>query len=248
MRTKTVLTFTLILAGLVIGACSAAQAAPPLQDGEGTTPQRTITVTGVGSVKLTPDIARISIGVQTQNEDAGTAVTENNTAAQEIMDALADFGIAEDDIQTSDFSIWPQQEYDQDGNITGTTYMVQNTVNVTVRELDQMGDLLDSVVSSGANSVYGISFDVADRTAAEAQALEAAVANADAQAATLAGAASVQKGDVISISSYSVSPPVIPFERFGMGGGAAQEASAAPITPGQLEIQSSVIVVYQIVP
>jgi uncharacterized protein YggE len=248
MRKKTIVTFILLAAALIIGACSAAQAAPPLQDSEGAALQRTITVNGVGSVKLTPDIAHISIGVQTQNEDAGAAVAENNTAAQEIMDALADFGVAEADIQTSDFSIWPQQEYDPDGNITGTTYLVQNTVNVTVRELDQMGDLLDSVVSSGANSVYGISFDVADRTAAEAEALEAAVANADAQAATLAGAANVERGEVISMSSYSASPPVFPFDRFGMGGGAAQEASAAPITPGQLEIQSSVVIVYQIVP
>ena len=246
MRTKNFLVLSLMALALGIGACTAAQAAPVIQEGDSSGPERTITVTGTGSVALTPDIAHISIGVQTQNEDAAQAVAENNAKAQEIMDSLADFGVAEEDIRTSDFSIWPQQEYDPDGSIRGTTYSVQNTVHVTVRDLDTLGELLDAVVTSGANNIYGIQFDVADRTAAEAQALEAAVRNADSQAGILAGAAEVERGEVLSMNSYSGTPPSIPFDRYGIGGAAAE--AAVPITPGQLEVLANVLVVYQILP
>jgi uncharacterized protein YggE len=245
MRTRTTLIAVLIIAGLLISACSTAQAAPPLQTDGSTAPERSITVTGTGSVTLDPDIAHISIGVQTQNEDAGAAVNENNTSSQEILDTLADFGIADSDVRTTDFSIWPQQEYNEDGTVRRTVYMVQNTVNVTVRDLDQLGDLLDAVVTSGANNIYGITFDVADRSAAEAEALEAAVADADTQANILAASAQVERGDVLSMSTSQVPSPYLPFYGAG-GGGAAMEAAAAPITPGQLEIQATVLVVYQI--
>jgi uncharacterized protein YggE len=245
MRTRTTLIAVLIIAALMISACSAAQAAPGLQTEGSTTPTRSITVTGTGSVSLDPDIAHISIGVQTQNEDAGAAVNENNTSSQEILDTLADFGVADADVRTTDFSIWPQQEYNEDGTVRRTVYMVQNTVNVTVRDLTQLGDLLDAVVTSGANNIFGISFDVADRSAAEAEALEAAVADADSQANILAASAQVERGEVLSMSTSQAASPYLPLYGVG-GGGAAMEAAAAPITPGQLEIQSTVIVIYQI--
>jgi uncharacterized protein YggE len=247
MRTK--IYFGLIFMSLAVltAACTAAQAAPASQAEDPSGIERTITVTGVGTVSLIPDIANISIGVQTQNEDAAEAVAENNAMAQEIMETLADFGIAEDDIRTSDFSIWPQQDYDPNGDIRATTYSVQNTVHVTVRDLDDLGDLLDAVVTSGANTIFGINFDAADRTSAEAEALEAAVENADAQAEILAGAANIERGEVLSMSSGSSGPPIIPLDRFGIGGAAA-ESAVAPISPGQLEIHATVLVVYQIAP
>jgi uncharacterized protein YggE len=240
MRTKSTIIVVLIIAGLMISACSAAQAAPGLQTDGSTAPVRSITVTGTGSVTLDPDI-----GVQTQNEDAGAAVNENNASSQEILDTLADFGVADADVRTTDFSIWPQQEYNEDGTVRRTVYMVQNTVNVTVRDLNQLGDLLDAVVTSGANNIFGITFDVADRSAAEAQALEAAVADADTQANILASSAQVERGEVLSMSTSQTASPYLPLYGVG-GGGAAMEAAAAPITPGQLEILATVIIVYQI--
>jgi uncharacterized protein len=237
---------TLIALAILAGACTAAQAAPSPQNETNSGQDRTITVNGTGTVTLTPDIARISIGVQTKNIDAAAAVGENNDMSQSIMAALSNLGISDDDIRTSDFSIWPQQEYDNNGNLTGTSYMVQNTVNVTVRNLDQLGNLLDAAVQAGANNIYGITFDVADRTAAEAKALVSAVENANAQAEVLAGAANISVGEVISMNSYA-SPPPTPYYGFGVGGGAAAE-SAAPISPGQLDITTNVTVVYQILP
>jgi hypothetical protein len=189
-------------------------------------------------------MATISVGVRTEDRDAAEAVASNNAQAESITQALVGMGIDEQDIQTSNFSIYPQQQYDDQGNLIGTTYVVENTVYVTVRDLDQLGVLLDAVVQTGANNIYGIQFDVEDRDSALTEARQLAVENAQAQAQELAQAAGVTLGELQSISSYT-SMPVPVFE--GKGGGAADvAASTVPISPGQLSITADVSVVYAI--
>lgn len=152
-------------------------------------------------------------------------------------------GVAENDIQTSNFSIYPQQQYDDQGNIISTIYVVENTVLVKIRDLDTLGDVLDTAVSNGANSIYGITFDVEDKTAAQSDARENAVADAEAKATELAQAAGVSLGQIQTISE-ATSYPVY----YDMRGGGAAEAAAStvPISPGQLTITSDVTVVYVI--
>jgi uncharacterized protein YggE len=133
-------------------------------------PQRTITVTGTGMVTLTPDIAYINIGVHSQDASASVALTDNSTKAQAIIEVIKAAGVAEKDIQTTNFSIYPQQQYDNNGNMTGILYVVENTVYVTVRDLSTLGSLLDATVRAGANTINSISFDLADKTAALSQA------------------------------------------------------------------------------
>jgi hypothetical protein len=204
---------------------------------------RTISVTGKGEVPLTPDIARITIGVRTQGVDVAEAVASNNTQAQEVVEALQEMGVAERDIQTSNFSIYPQQQYDERGQVIDTTFVVENTVYVTVRELESLGDLLDVAVGRGANSIYGIQFDVEEKGGAVSEARQVAVEDARAQAQELAEAAGVQLGDIQSISAISSYPGPI-FD--GRGAAAEQAASTVPISPGQLIITAEVSVVYEI--
>jgi hypothetical protein len=204
---------------------------------------RTISVTGKGEVPLTPDIARITIGVRTQGVDVAEAVASNNTQAQEVVEALQEMGVAERDIQTSNFSIYPQQQYDERGQVIDTTFVVENTVYVTVRELESLGDLLDVAVGLGANSIYGIQFDVEEKGGAVSEARQVAVEDARAQAQELAEAAGVQLGDIQSISAISSYPGPI-FD--GRGAAAEQAASTVPISPGQLIITAEVSVVYEI--
>jgi hypothetical protein len=202
-------------------------------------------VSGAGSANLVPDIAYIYLGVHTEKASASEAVDENNAQTQKMIEALKDFGIAGKDIRTTNFSIWPQERYDQfTGTPTGEkTYVVDNTVYVTVRDLDKLGDLLDTVVAAGANTVNSIQFDVADKSEALTQARAEAVKDAAKQAKELTDAAGVKLGEIQSIGFYDSSPyPVFD----GKGGGGAAMESSVPIQPGQLTFTVTVSVTYEI--
>ena len=204
-------------------------------------------MTGTGVVKVVPDIAYINVGITTQNENVTDAIEENSNQAQTIKDELINFGIAEEDIQTSSFSVYPQSNYDYDGNITSTTFVVNNNVYVTVRDLNTMGELLGKVTASGANSIYGISFDVQDKSTALTQSRELAVEFARQQAEEVAVASGVKLGEILTISVYSNDVPYIVSDSYGMGGGGyPASATKIPISAGNYVISSSVTVQYVI--
>jgi uncharacterized protein YggE len=231
-----VLVLSALLSACNGGATTINQAAQPSV--------RIISVSGMGEVSLTPDIASIYLGVHTEDASASTAVSANNTQTQEVIQALQDFGIDAKDIRTTNFSIWPMQNYSPDGQPLDTRYVVYNTVFVTVRDLDKLGELLDVVISAGVNTVNSITFDVADKKEALKQARADAVKNAQEQAKELAAAAGVNLGDVQSIS-YFDSVPYPVFDGKGGGGGGAAEA-AVPIQPGQLTLTVTVSMTYEI--
>lgn len=241
MRKKMYLVSGLMLLAILLSACGAAiaQTASPSSESQST---RTLTVTGNGKVFLTPDIANISIGVHAEGKDAAEAVSTNNAQTQKVIEELKGMGVEAKDIQTTNFSIYPRQEYDNNGNLTGITYVVDNTVYVTVRDLSKIGDLLNTVVQSGANSISGIEFDVADRVKALSDARKAAVDNAQAQAEELAQAAGVKLGPVQSITISSSAP--IPLAQSRAAAAAPQ--AEVPISPGQLSLSVDVTVVYEI--
>jgi len=229
MKNRSILLASLFVLALLVSACAPTtiqQAAPP--------PERTLSVTGTGTTNLTPDIAYVNIGVHTEKSSAQEAVSENNAQTQKVVKSLTDFGIDPKDIRTINFSIYPMDKYDpQTNQPTGEkTYAVDNTVYVTVRDLDKLGDLLDTVVQAGANTVSSIQFDVADKDKALAPARDAAVKDANAKAQELATSAGVQLGELISVS-YSDTPVYPVYDARGVGGAAAQ-AAAVPIQPGQL--------------
>ncbi|HZD55747.1 MAG TPA: SIMPL domain-containing protein [Anaerolineales bacterium] len=241
MRKRMYLIIGLMLMAILLSACGAAvaQTASPSSESQ---PERTLTVTGNGKVFLTPDIANVSIGVHTEGTDAAEAVSTNNAQTQQVIEELKGMAVEAKDIQTTNFSIYPRQEYDNNGNLTGITYVVDNTVYVTVRDLSKIGDLLNTVVQSGANSISGIQFDVADRVKALSSARKAAVDNARDQAEELAQAAGVQLGPVQSIAISSSTPIPLAQSREAL----AAPAAEVPISPGQLSISVDVTVVYEI--
>lgn len=239
MRTK-FLVFAVLVFALVLSACGPAtinQAAPENV--------RTLNVNGLGQVYLTPDIAYIYIGVHTEGATASEAVDSNKTQTNSVIDALKKAGVDEKDIRTTNFSIWPSQQYSPDGAITGTVYMVDNSVYVTVRDLDGLGDLLDSAISAGANSVNSIQFDVADKTEAVKEARAKAMEDAKLQAQELADTAGVSLGNIQTINFYDNSPYPMSEGKGGGGGVVAADASV-PIQPGQLTIAVTVNLSYSI--
>ena len=237
MKTKTIFLIAILVLGTVLTACGPASIAVQTQP-----PARTITVTGTGKVTLTPDIAYISIGVHTENASATEAVSGNSTQAQAVITAIKGFGVADKDIQTTDFSINPQQQTDANGKVTGILYVVDNTVYVTVRDLTKLGDLLDSTVNAGANNINSIQFDVADKTAALSQARLAAVADARKQADELTKATGVSLNVVQSISYYDTTAPVtVQYARADVAG---PVAASVPVQPGSMQIYTTVTIVY----
>ena len=240
MKTKFMFVAAVALLAIVLSACgptTITQQAQPVV--------RTVNVTGAGQANLIPDIAYIYVGAHTEKPTASDALKENNAQTQQIIAALKKSGIDAKDIRTTNFSIYPQDKYDpQTNQPTGEkTYVVDNTVYVTVRKIDKLGDLLDTLVSSGANTINSIQFDVANKTDAIKQARADAVKDAQKQAQELADAAGVTLGEVQSISFYDNMPgPVYD----GKGGGGAVAAAAVPIQAGQLTFTVSVSVTYAI--
>ena len=163
-----------------------------------------------------------------------------------MIKAITDFGIDAKDIRTTNFSIWPMDKYDPiSGTPTGEkTYAVDNTVYVTVRELDKLGDLLDTVVQAGANTVNSVQFDVADKDEALTTARADAVKDAQEKAKELAEASGLSLGEIQSIGFVDSNPYPV-FDGKGGGGGAA-EAASVPIQPGQLTFTVSVNISYEI--
>ncbi len=249
MKTRMTLLITLpAIAALLAGCAGAAFAqteTPASVTGGQKEVTRTLTVNGTGKVYLTPDMAYVTIGVHSEGDNAVNTVSDNNTSTQAVIDTLKGAGVAEKDIQTTDFNISPQKEYDTAGKPTGkVTYMVDNSVYVTVRDLTKIGAILDATVKSGANSINGIQFDVADKTKALSDARKAAVQDAYSKAQELAGAANVTVGAVQTISEYTSGGPTPMYDRAAVPMAAA--ASPVPVQAGQMLITIEVNIVYAI--
>ena len=240
MKTKSMIIAAVALLALVISACG-----PTTINQEAPAAIRTLNVSGTGQANLVPDIAYIYVGVHTEKPSAAEAVSENNAQTQQMIQALTDFGIDSKDIRTTNFSIYPMDKYDPSTGapLGEKTFSVDNTVYVTVRDLDKLGDLLDTVITAGANTVNSIQFDVANKTEALKQARTDAVKNAEAQAKELATAAGLTLGEVQSISFYDT--PIYPVMD-GRGAAGVAAESAVPIQPGQLTFTVTVNISYAI--
>jgi len=209
------------------------------QTSAGVPGMRQVTVVGHGEVKGTPDTATVQIGVETEAATAKDALAQNTTQAQAIQAQLVKLGVAEKDIQTSNFSINPTYGND---NRQVTGYHVSNMVTVKIRDLAKSGTLLDQVVQAGANSIYGVSFSVEDPQALLDKAREQAVQNAKARATQLASAGGAGVGDVLVISENVAAQPI----PMPMAAARAEDAqsSAVPVQPGEQSFSVDVQVTF----
>jgi uncharacterized protein YggE len=242
MRVKFLLLSAVLSAAVAVSACgSTTVMSNPSPN------QRTLSVTGTGLVYLTPDVAYINIGVHTEKSTASDAVSTNNGQTQQVIAALTNLGVDAKDIRTTNFSIYPNTQYDQQtGKPGSTTYIVNNTVYVTVHQLDKLGNLLDAAVRSGANSVNNIQFDVADKSPAIKKARDQAVKDAQTQAQELASTAGVSLGSVQTISFANNIPQPLT-DVYGKGGGlGAAPAATVPINTGQLTLTVTVDITYEL--
>lgn len=217
-----------------------------LAPSEGSQSVRTMSVSGRGTVELSPDIARVNIGIRSQSPDVAQALKENTANAEAIIQKLLDLGVEQNDIQTRNFNVYPQQNQQPgpEGEVEETqTFVVENTVSVTVRDLDSLGEILSTAVQEGANTIHGVTFDVEDRETAVEEARGLAIENAKAQAEAIAETAGVVLGPVHSIRINEGSPT--PVAR-AVEMEAAQGGGAVPISGGQLTIRVTANLTFQI--
>ena len=211
--------------------------------GSGAALEASIAVAGVGSVQAKPDIASVSLGVQTQAPVARDAQSENSELMAKVIDAVKAMGIDDEDISTHGLSLRPR--YDREGQRVDA-YVATNNVSVIVRDLDQVGEVLDAGFDAGANVAGGVQFSIADPTDSRNQAMELAVADARSRADVLAEAAGVTIVGVVSVTEDSGG---YPSPRPAMAGVMLESAAmkmATPIEPGELTISVWVRVVYSI--
>lgn len=204
-----------------------------------------ITVTGEATLPTAPDMATVSLGVTAQGKTAAEALSTNTAALQAVMTRLAEAGVAPRDIQTSDLSLSPNWEMDEaSGANTITGYVASNMISLQVRDLAGLGGVLDAVVADGANTLNGISFGLQDPKPVMTAARKAAVEDARDRAETLAAAAGVRLGRVLSLSEgggYQPPQPMFRLER-------AAPQDAVPVSGGEIGFSSSVTLVYEIAP
>ncbi len=210
-------------------------------------PMRTIIVSGRGEASAVPDQARVSAGVVSQAVTANAALDANTQAMERVFEALRDAGIEDRNIRTSNFSVSPQYEPFRQNNpeprrIVG--YQVSNQVTAIVEEIDELGGTLDALVRSGANQLNNISFSIADPKPLEEEARRGAVQDAIAKAQTLAEAAGVNLGQILSIQEGGggYQPPGPIFMRAEQ----AFDAGSVPVAPGESTVSISVSITYAI--
>lgn len=205
--------------------------------------QEGISVNGQGKVSVTPDIAILTVGVQSQEASVASAQVKATDAMNKVVSALTGNGIASKDIQTKRFSIQVVTRYDtttQQEVIIG--YSVTNTVTAKIRTLDKVGVIIDAATSAGGDltRIEGINFSVEDPTTYYSQAREKAIADAKAKAEQMARLIGVTMGEPTFISE-STSSPIYQDSRIAL-----PVASETPISLGELEVSASVQVVYAI--
>ncbi|MFA5958264.1 SIMPL domain-containing protein [Hyphomicrobium sp.] len=231
-----------ILSALKIGGVAAVLMIPStVLRAEDKPMERTITVSAAGTAEAEPDRARITSGVSTEAETARDALTKNSETMSKIIGELKAKGIDAKDIQTASFNVEPVMDYSKDGQppkVRG--YRVSNQVIVLVRKLDQLGDVLDNVVSAGANQIQGLAFEVSKEDTLKDDARKEAVANALRRAKLLAAAAGTEVGDVLQISEETTSSgPVMYAPRL-----AKAAASSVPIETGTSTLEARVTVTW----
>jgi hypothetical protein len=257
MKRKWLLAIGLTLILATIGLCGCSQGgASPIELPKGLqvnleAQQKGIWVTGKGEVTTVPDIATLRLGVECQKTSVAEAQVEANQAMDKVMAALKDSGVAEKDIQTQYFSIYPRTKWIRETEeeiVIG--YRVRNTVSAKIRDIDKVGTIIDAAAKAGGDliRIEGVSFSVEDPSTYYKDLREKAMADAEAKAKQLAKLAGVTLGKATYISE-GIQAPV--YREVYVGGGMAPVPAPPmeappPISPGETKISLTVQVAYAI--
>ncbi len=234
-----------ILASSLALVFAALPSAASAQTAAKTPAETLLTISATGQSARAPDIATISAGVLTQASDARTAMQQNANNMTRVIAALKQAGISERDIQTANINLSPQFRYGDNKPPQLTGYQASNTVNVKLRKLDKSGDVLDALVSQGANQINGPQFGLDKPEAAEDEARIAAIKDARARANLYADATGLRVKRIVSISEggQGYQPPY-PMPMMHKSAEAADVST--PVSPGELRTLVSITVTFEL--
>lgn len=239
---------TAILAGAVVMVLTSALSGASAQSTtQVTTTAGTLILNGLGEVSAAPDQVTITMGVVTQGDTAAEALAENTERLSAVFDVLDSAGIDGRDRQTSGLSINPIWERERGNNppppkIVG--YTVSNNVSVRVRDLGNLGAVLDAVVRDGANNFQGLSFGVENAQPLQDEARKAAVADALRKAELYAEAMGVELGPIRSIGESGSAPPMMMRAEAAMA--FAADAAPVPIAGGEVTFRANVSITWEL--
>jgi uncharacterized protein len=226
-------------------AVAAAPSFAPAQAQDSSESRReTIAASGRGVVSVPPDTAMITLGIDVIRTDLAEAQSEATRQATDIINVVKGAGVAPADIRTANYSVSVLRNYNYGGDPTQITgFEVMNQVNVVVRDVDRLGDLMDAAVRAGANSIYGVTFFVEDPKPFSAEARKLAMADARDRAGQLAAAGGHALGRLVSISESAsgYDPGPVYGRGGGMGGG-----ESVPVETGVNQIAVNVNVAWEL--
>lgn len=206
--------------------------------------KKTMSVSGQAKVSASPDIAYISLGVISEDKDAKIAQKMNATSMEKVIASIKANGVKEEDIKTVNYSIYPKYDYNKMTGLSSIVgYTVNNSVSVTVRDLNKTGNIIDAASNSGVNVSSNITFGLSNYEKYYNDALKNAVLAAKKKAATMAEALGVTLKAPISISEGGGYSPLMNYATYDMKAEAA--GAATPVQSGSLEITATVNAVYE---
>jgi uncharacterized protein len=223
----------LIATLVMLGQPMMAETAPPM-----------ISVTGEGRINVAPDMATIMLGVTTEADTAKAAMDANSERLAGAIAALKAAGVEDKDIQTTGLNLGPRYDYNRtksDGTAQITGFVASNNVTVRVRALAGLGDVLDAVVTDGANTLNGVAFGLQNPDPALDEARKAAVADARRKAELYAAAAGVKLGTIQSIGEQSGYAPPMPM---AMAEASFAKDASVPVAAGEVGVTASVSIVW----
>jgi uncharacterized protein len=233
------LTLGLIIMMALIGCASAAT---------DTANEHVIQTTGTGNIIGTPDRAQVTFAVQTENSDVKLAQAENAAKMAKVHDALIAAGIPKDALKTTGYNIYPVYE-DSNGLLKPKikTYQVTNRLTVTLHNVSQTGEVIDTAVASGINEADSIQFMLSDEKQQElrTEALKEAVSRAKSDADTISAAMGTTITGVQRAETGSSYSPVY-YQNYALDGASPRAAAATPIQSGDITVSASVTITYLI--
>jgi uncharacterized protein len=199
--------------------------------------KRWISVVATGDATVAPDLAIVSFAVSGSGKQLASTRDEVNTRSSSVLARLRELGVAERDLNAPDVAIHPEYEYRKGQRLTG--YRVVRQMTAKVRQLDALGEVLDGLVAAGANEVHGAQMSASDPSAAEHEALGAAITAARAKAEALAEAGGVTLGGLTRVEEEPSHGPPVPRMRM-MAAGAMAEDAPTEVTAGDLTVSRQI--------
>jgi uncharacterized protein YggE len=164
--------------------------------------KNTISVIGFGEASGVPDTAMIQLGVSILGEDVTSAIDRSNATVERITVALSNLGIAADDIQTTNFNVWPDERFGPEFSAE-RQFRVESNLQIRVAGIEQVGEAIQVALEAGANNIYGLNFSIDDPSALISEARAAAIEDAKDRAAEIAEALGVELGEALVIAESS---------------------------------------------